>query len=181
MRLYSSGDTLGIPHFLVNPLTVRAQQRTYTSNAFLMPSREFWSADEVLVKTPKRQYTINDFNDFFNDIKYPDGIHLLHNTENLTYPLALRTPNVTVHCLHGSGVPTAESFTFTGDQFPDSQPATTNGDGDGTVNIRSLRGCERWKGRQRGAVTTSQYPSVDHNGMLSNDQVHSRVKTLLLL
>ena len=181
MQVYASGNTLGIPHILVNPLTVRGQQRTYTSNAFLKPSREFWSSDEILVTTPKRRYTINDFNEFFKDIGFTEGINLVHNAENLTFPFAMKTPNVSVHCLYGTGVATAESFTYTGDQFPDSQPATINGNGDGTVNLKSLKGCERWIGRQRSTVVSRQFPSVNHDDMLKDDRVHALIKSLLEL
>ena len=181
MQLYSSGNTIGIPHFLVNPLTIRGQQRTYTSNAFVMPSREFWSADEVLVTTPQRKYTISNLSEFFKDIGFPEGIDLVQNSENLTYPLASHAPNVTVHCFYGTGVATPESFTFTGNQFPDSEPAVTKGDGDGTVNLRSLKGCERWVGRQQGTVVSRQFPSVNHDNLLKDEGAHTLIKTLLNL
>lgn len=179
--LYSSGYTLGIPHFLVHPLTIRGEQRTATSNIFLLPSRELWSADEILAKTPERTYTVKNFDAFFKDIGFPLGITLrkLVN-ENLTYPLTAHAPNVTVHCLYGSGVDTAESFTFGAGEFPDTQPKVAYGDGDGTVNIRSLQACSKWNQRQLYPVTTKQYPSVDHNGVLSNEDVQNYVKTLLI-
>ena len=178
--LYSSGNTLGIPHFLVNPLTVRDEQRTATSNIFLLPSRELWSADEVLARTPERSYTVNDFDTFFKDIGFPLGKTLRRLVSDITYPLTAHAPNVTVHCLYGNGVDTAESFTFGAGEFPDTQPKAANGDGDGTVNIRSLQACSKWNQRQPFPVTTKQYPKVDHNGVLSNEDVHNYIKTLLI-
>ena len=43
MQVFTSGYTLGIPHLFVDPLDVRGQQRTTTSNAMLMPNPELWS------------------------------------------------------------------------------------------------------------------------------------------
>lgn len=74
IHLFSAGVTLGIPHFLVDPIDVRGQQRTSTSNALMMPSPELWGAGEVLAKTPDRVYTVNDYEEFFRDVGFPLGI-----------------------------------------------------------------------------------------------------------
>jgi len=147
---------------------------------FLLPSRELWTGDEILAKTPERTYTVNNYDEFFNDIDFPLGMSLRKLVGNLTYPLTTHAPNVTVHCLYGTGKDTAESFTFGEGEFPDTQPKITYGDGDGTVNIRSLQACSKWKQRQLYYVTLKQYPSVDHNGVLSDEIVHNCVKTLLI-
>ncbi|KAL9958912.1 hypothetical protein ACROYT_G035987 [Oculina patagonica] len=180
VSLYSSGNTLGIPKFLVSPLKVRGEQRTDTSNIYLLPSRELWSADEVLAKTPERTYTVNNYDDFFKDIGFPLGIKLRKLVENLTYPLTEHSPNVTVHCLYGTGVDTAANFVFGEGEFPDTQPHVVYGDGDGTVNRRSLEACSKWSQRQPYNVTLKHYPSVNHNGMLSDENVFSYIKTLLI-
>ena len=99
---------------------------------------------------------------------------------NLTYPLTAHAPNVTVHCLYGTGVNTAESFTFGEGEFPDTQPHVAYGDGDGTVNVRSLQACSKWSQRQPYDVSLKQYPSVNHNGVLSDERVHNYIKTLLV-
>ena len=164
----------------MNPLTVRGEQRTATSNLFLLPSRELWSADEVLAKTSQRSYTVNDFDDFFQDMGFPLGIKLRKLVENITYPLTAHAPNVTVHCLYGTGVDTAANFEFGEGEFPDTEPHVVYGDGDGTVNRRSLEACSKWKQRQLNDVILKQYPSVNHNGVLSDENVLSYVKTLLI-
>ena len=164
----------------MNPLTVRDEQRTGSSNAFLLPSRDLWGPNEVLVTTPKRQYTVNDYDALFEDLGFHDGVYLRRNVENLTYPVADHFPNVTVYCLHGSGVDTPESFKFSDGQFPDAQPTTTNGDGDGTVNLRSLRACEMWSKRQVYKVTSKTYEGVGHNEILSDENVKNYIKELLL-
>ena len=163
----------------MNPLTVRGEQRTYTSNVYLLPSRELWSADDVLVKTPERTYTVNDYDDFFRDIGFPLGITLRKMVESQTYPLTAHSPNVTLHCLYGTGVDTPENFVFGEGEFPDTPPHVVQGDGDGTVNRRSLEACSKWSQRQPYNVTLKHYPSVDHQGVLGDENVLSYMKTLL--
>lgn len=98
--------------------------------------------DEVLVKTSKRSYTVNDYEDLFKDIGYPLGIKLRKMVENLLNPLSAHAPKVQLHCLYGTGVHTAASFVYEKGEFPDHQPEIIYGDGDGTVNRRSL---EAWR------------------------------------
>lgn len=50
---------------------------------------------------------------------------------DLVHPL--EDPRVPTVCIHGMNVSTPETFTY-GEKFPDAQPTTKNGPGDGTVN-----------------------------------------------
>ena len=47
MRIYASGTNLGFPDVVLEPLNLRPVLRTYESTAFLLPSRYFWSPEEV--------------------------------------------------------------------------------------------------------------------------------------
>lgn len=47
MRIYASGTNLGFPDVILEPLNLRPVLRTYESSAFLMPSKDFWSVEEV--------------------------------------------------------------------------------------------------------------------------------------
>ena len=179
INLYSSGITLGIPHFIVNPIDVRGQQRTTTSNALMMPSPELWAPDEVLAKTPDRVYTVNDYDDFFKDIGFPLGVKLRKLVKNLIYPLSAHAPNVRLHCLYGTGVHTPASYVFGKGEFPDTEPEIIYGDGDGTVNRRSLEACGTWSQRQDYGVTLKGYHSVNHNGVLSDTNVLNYIKGVL--
>ncbi|KAK2561458.1 Phospholipase A2 group XV [Acropora cervicornis] len=180
VSLFSSGNTLGVPHFLLNPLTVRGEQRTDTSNIFLLPSPELWSGQEILATTPDRNYTVKNYDQFFEDIGFPLGKKLRKLVGQPSYPLTAHAPNVTVHCLFGTGVDTAESFSFGKGAFPDAQPKVFYGDGDGTVNIRSLQACHKWNQRQLQPVTLKTFHSVNHNGVLSDKNVHDYIKPLLI-
>ena len=65
---------------------------------------------------------------------------------DLTYPLPKL--DMRVHCLHGTGVDTAEHFTYDVPHFSDSAPPAPShvrqGPGDGTVNLRSLEAGRRY-------------------------------------
>jgi lysophospholipase-3 len=144
----------------------------------MLPSDELWAADEVLLKTSTRSYTVKDYDAFFKDIGFPEGSHVRRNVQGLTAPLPEHSPNVTLYCLHGSGVNTPESYTYPPGKFPDGTPsAVTNGDGDGTVNERSLKACENFK--QIFKITTKDYIGVNHNGILSNEQAQNFIKSVL--
>lgn len=71
---------------------------------------------------------------------------LYPKVHNLTYPLP--ELEMRIHCLHGSGVDTAEHFTYDVPRFSDSAPPAPShvkeGPGDGTVNLRSLEAGGRY-------------------------------------
>lgn len=61
-------------------------------------------------------------------------------------------------------------------------PTLVTGDGDGTVNIRSLKSCEQWSGTPaQGAKTihSIEVPSADHMGILNDKRVVKYVLELL--
>lgn len=82
---YLLGDNLD--EKVINPLVVRPAQRTYPSSAFLMPSDTYWSANEVLIITPKKNYTVSDFDEFFTDIQFETGKLLRNDTKDLVHDL----------------------------------------------------------------------------------------------
>lgn len=44
----------------------------------------------------------------------------------------------------------------------DGYPTLLNGDGDGTVNLRSLQGCLNWRTLQKQKIYGRELPKVDH-------------------
>ncbi len=98
-------------------------------------------------------------------------------------------------CIYGTGLQTAEQLTYTSKyQFPDSQPYITWGDGDATVNARSLRACRRFASMQRepvhflkcfdrrlfdAQVREAPIAKADHLQMLHSTQLVSLVRDYL--
>lgn len=62
-------------------------------------------------------------------------------------------------------------------------PTLVTGDGDGTVNARSLKACEQWSGTKAQAEKTIhsiEIPGVDHMGILSDKRVVEYVLEVLV-
>lgn len=82
---------------------------------------------------------------------------------------------MTTHCLYGVGVDTPDALRYTGKgpTWMDSQPTVVPGNGDGTVNLRSLQGCERrWGGgAQPQPVHAQSFNDTEHVAMLASQQV----------
>uniref|UniRef100_A0A1E1WVS1 Putative phospholipase A2 n=1 Tax=Tityus obscurus TaxID=1221240 RepID=A0A1E1WVS1_TITOB len=174
LKVFASGENLGV--VVINPLTVRPEQRSSPSLAFVAPSNKFWSQEDVLVSTPKRNYTVDDYYQFFEDINYTVGWEMWKDVQGLIHDMT--PPGIEVHCLHGANVSTIERLSYT--DFSE-QPTIFEGDGDGTVNLRSLRGCLIWKKEQKAQVYHQEFENVDHMGILSNPQALSYIAKVLML
>ena len=141
--------------------------RSFQSVAWLLPRGEEWD-NKVIVKTPSRSYTVNDYEALFRDIGFPEGYTMYQGILNINkgWP----APNVPTHCFYGVGVPTELQMVYDSG-FPDKEPVEIiRGDGDGEVNIESSRVCHRW--------TNSQYPfkytefnGVNHRQIVSDEAV----------
>lgn len=176
MRIYASGTSLGLPDVVLEPLSLRPVLRTYESSAFLLPSKDFWSVEEVIVQTANQNYSLGNLKKFFLDIGYPDAI----NISGLVPPIWIREPpNVTLYCLYGTDIPTPEKFLYQVDEFPDTFPKTEFGDGDGTVNIRSLQACHSFVGKQEQQVVIKSFSKAEHMAMVGDPRVIEFVKNVI--
>jgi len=140
-KVFAAGDDLGV--YVLPGHVMRGMQRTSPSTAFLLPSTKFWSEDEIIVSAAGLgNYTVKDYERFFRDMNYDVGYEMRKDTQDLMGNM--EAPGVELHCLHGHEVKTVEHMDFKETKdFPDN-PSLNMGDGDGTVNIRSLKGCLRW-------------------------------------
>merc|ERR1719240_1071510 len=100
LRLHASGDNQGLP---VSSLTIREEQRSYETNFWLAPVPH-WFEDQVLVSTPDRNYTAQDYDAFFDDIGFGAGKKLLKRVLPLTSEV--KAPGVDVVCMYSLGVDT---------------------------------------------------------------------------
>jgi lysophospholipase III len=143
-----------------------------------MPTDKFWMSDEVIVSRPSKNYTVKDYEQFFKDINYTVGYELRKNTENLIYNLD--PPNVELHCLYGTKMKTPEKFIYLKESdWPDNQPSVVYGDGDGTVNIRSLQGWRRWVDKQPQSISYREFEGVEHVATLKYQPVIDYILNLL--
>ncbi|XP_063236646.1 phospholipase A2 group XV-like [Bacillus rossius redtenbacheri] len=175
LKVYAVGDDLG--SYVLRESTMREQQITSPSLAWLLPSRHFWADPEVLVQTEVRNYTVRDFRQYLVDLDYEVGWEMRKDVER--YAEDFSPPGVEVHCLQGYGVPTVDRLVFAKGKFPDGYPGFVYGDGDGTVNNRSLAGCLRWRERQPQRVYHQAFPGADHMGILRDARVLAYVSGLV--
>jgi len=170
LRLHASGSNEGLP---VSSMKIREEQRSYETNFWLAPVPRVFG-DQVLVKTPSREYTAQDYDAFFDDIGYSAGKKLMRRVEHLTSEAV--APGVDVVCMYSLGVDTLLTVKY-GDSF-DKDPEIVNGDGDGTVNDISLKLCDRWAepGVQKRSARVVRFSGISHSGMLTDKSVLSEVR-----
>lgn len=63
MYCHLLGDDLGV--YILREAVLRDMQITSPSLAWLLPSKLFWKSNEVMVQTDTKNYTVNDYQDFF--------------------------------------------------------------------------------------------------------------------
>jgi len=176
LKVFAVGDDLGT--WILSEKKLMWEQRTSPSLAWLMPQEGFWSHEEVLVETATKNYTLKDYKEFFIDLNEPNAMMMREDTKNLI--AGLPAPEVEVFCMHGSGVATTEKLVYKAGEFPGSDPSLiVKGDGDGTVNWRSLIGCTRWSKQQSHPVHHHVMRGVDHLGILRDEKAASEVAMLI--
>eukprot|EP00731_Ephydatia_muelleri_P011559 Em0006g453a len=156
-------------------LRLRNTLRSLESIWWLFPKPSVWG-NAVLVTTPKRSYTANDYEALFKDMGYTQGFKMYTRTSTIN--AGFTAPDVPVYCFYGTDVQTAESFVY--DQgFPDSQPTRiVYGNGDGTVNVKSAEVCLKWKNDQGNFVSKS-FPGAEHGAIVQNSAVLRAVEAVV--
>lgn len=182
LKVFAIGDDLGSR--VLRESVLRQEQITCPSLSWLLPSPLFWKKDEVLIQTEQFNYTINNLQKFFDDIDYPTGWEMRKDT--VQYMMDFTAPDVELHCLYGSNVTTVERLVYKPGTWLDGYPTLVTGDGDGTVNARSLTACEHWKYRykkhqnpQGKMIKSVPFVNADHMGMLTDKRVLSYLQTVL--
>ncbi|XP_037976740.2 phospholipase A2 group XV isoform X1 [Plutella xylostella] len=144
LKVFAIGDDLGA--LMLRESTMRAQQVTCPSLAWLLPSRALWKPTEVLVTTDKYNYTLNDLQRLFLDMNLPAAWEMRKDVERFQDDFA--APGVELHCVYGTDIATVEQLSYKPGTWLDGYPTLVKGDGDGTVNLRSLSACLHWKKRR---------------------------------
>jgi len=168
-------------------------ERTNPSLAWLMPAKQFWSDDEVLVETENKTFTRTNLGEYFTAMGEPNMASMVEDTKDLL--AGFPAPNVEVYCTHGSKVPTTERVVYPKGTFPPavqskapgnrtwwpfpSDPDLVKGDGDGTVNIRSLEGCLKWRGQQPQPVHHQVFEKMNHLDMLRQEEPAQNVADII--
>ena len=171
--LVSGPTTNGIIQRQIGVDELRNLSRTFPSYYLLIPRAAVWN-DTVLVVTPSRNYTANDYQQLFADAGYPQGY-----TQFTEIDMLRPAPNVPTYCFYGLGVDTPMTFIYD-DGFPNSQPTVISGDGDDSVNRPSSEICLQW--------ANSGYPfnrtifqGVDHTAILTDASVLRAIEDIVTI
>lgn len=174
-RALVSGDNENI--FIDKPIWGRASQRTYQSTVWLLPPPgDLWTTKDILVSHLGKNYSAFDYQKLFQDIKYPIAWDMYQDVMYLTSDFL--PPNVTTYCYYGIDVNTPRQFLYS-DGFPDKAPKVVYSNGDGTVNERSLKVCERWKTKQSYTVHEKAFSHVEHVHLVRDNEVIVAVADIL--
>jgi len=176
--VYVSGYLEGIPSFIVDKKLIRYEQRLSTSNLFMLPSLELWSADQEILETRDKKYKLSDMDALLTDIGFPEGAKMRHHIVN-TSSLMQTSPGVPIHCIYGNIPNSTVKKLIYDDDFPDNPEGMVNGDGDGTVNKESLELCNRFKSKQSESVDVMVVDGVNHNGVFADPSVMQKLSQLL--
>ncbi|KAK1276637.1 Lecithin-cholesterol acyltransferase-like 1 [Acorus gramineus] len=166
MLTFGSGYTLGLP--IVDPLAIRAEQRSSESNLWLLPSPRVFGNRTLVTTAGGGEYAAVDMARFLEDIGFGEGVGPY---EERIRPLleGVGPVGVPVTCVVGAGVETPERLEYGPGGF-DVQPEIVHGDGDGTVNMVSLLALEReWAGVKGQSVRVIKVNGVSHTSILSDE------------
>ncbi|XP_033341246.1 lysosomal phospholipase A and acyltransferase [Megalopta genalis] len=175
LKVFAVGDDLGA--YLLRQSILKDQQITSPSLGWLLPSKLFWKETEVLVESSEKNYTLSTLKDYLIDINVPNGWEFRQDNEK--YQLNFAPPGVELYCLYGTGIDTVQKLYYKPGTSIQGVPQLLPGDGDGTVNLRSLEACKYWQDKQKQKIYTQGFPGVDHSGILKNVNVLNYIKTVL--
>lgn len=116
--------------------------------------------------------------------------------DTISYQLNFQPPGVEVHCLYGANVNTVERYNrcynlinflsqfffrlyYKPGTWLSDYPTLIYGDGDGTVNRRSLEGCLHWQNLQKQKIHGLALPKVDHMEILHDKNVLKYIADLV--
>ncbi|XP_031806096.1 phosphatidylcholine-sterol acyltransferase isoform X2 [Sarcophilus harrisii] len=176
MKVLTSGDNQGIP--IMSNIKLREGPRRSTSSPWMFPSRLAWPEDHVFFSTPTVNYTFQNFQRFFADLRFEDGWYMWLHTRDLF--AGLPAPGVEVYCLYGVGLPTPHTYIYD-EGFPYNDPVSIlYEDGDDTVATRSMELCARWRKQQPQPVHVFPIPGLQHLNMVFNNQTLDYINSILL-
>lgn len=176
VKVLVSHGVINLPDFVSNRLVHRNLARTVMGNYFMLPRSPIWGKDEVILQTPKANYTTDNFEQLFADMGVTDGAEKWKTVRDASF---IGDPGVKTYCFNGKDIATSASFYYKDQKdFPDQIPETVSGDGDGTVPARSLQVCHKWNS----TVQVTEYSGADvgeHDKIIQNQEFIKSVIELI--
>ena len=129
-------------------------------------------------RVPRYEIQFAIFRLIYSIIPTTLGSIMKNYISNSTYTMS-HAPNVPVHCMHGIIRNSTIARVDFEDDFPDNPSHVELGEGDGTVNIESLRLCAKFGTMQKESVTVREMEDVEHQAIVSDPRVMQYIRALL--
>ena len=176
IKVYTSGFTYGVQ--AVDATLLQKVQTSQETAPVMFPRLRAWSRDDVILRTPTKNYTVLNRDQFFDDMGFPQASQMYADVNGADYDY--EHPGVDFHCIYSHGHDTPFSYTY--DQNPmntHEHSEVTMSDGDGTVNLKSLQGCEVFTNMNRHITTVTPYRGPDHNGIFRDKDFLKNLRSIL--
>ncbi|EKE38814.1 hypothetical protein ENUP19_0367G0023 [Entamoeba nuttalli] len=151
--------------------------RSIESVVGLLPIDTLWNKDDLLmeIESTGERYTVGNITQFIQAIPTTNefGVYVYENTLKPYYEKNnYKVPNqVPLNCIISGGIETASSMSFK--KSLDSLYTINYTDGDGMVNINSLKACSMF------TSNVTYIGKSSHNDILKKDECFSVVKSLI--
>ncbi|KAL7674878.1 hypothetical protein ACOME3_001151 [Neoechinorhynchus agilis] len=148
------------------------------STVFLLPSPEHWDNKEVLIYGAKRNYTVNDLKQIFEDIGYEDGLNMWTRMKGKYDPTI--APDVESHIIYSTEMLTPIAYIYkTGpNDWYNRTPVVLFGDGDGSCTTNTLKfPIDHWK--QTSPVFSLEVKRCEHVMLLSDTRAIDEIERLI--
>ena len=170
-----SGDNFHLPMRSHNLVQL---ERTLESPLFLLPNKHKWPKDQnTLLFTLRRNYTINDYVSLLRDLNVTDGAQKLNFLEKRWANVS--APGVTTHCVYGRGMQTPAAYAYDDPAKATEPDKIIYTDGDGTVPLHSLLGCELWKEQQKAPIFLKPLDGAEHVEAIRDTRVFEYFKEVV--
>ena len=176
IKVFTSGYTMGIQ--AVDAKLMQKVQSSQETAPLMFPRLGAWSRDDVILRTPTKNYTLMDRDQFFDDMGFPQVSQMYADVNGPDYDY--EHPGVDFHCIYSHGHDTPFSYTY--DQNPintHEHLEVTTSNGDGTVNLKSLQGCEVFSNMNAQRTTITSYRGSDHNGIFRDKNFLKNLRNIL--
>jgi len=171
---YVTGDDLG--SWIVSSMALRSADITFPSVAWMMPPYQVFK-NHVVIQTPSKNLTALDYQEFWRAANVSHIWDMYQSVKDLDvdYP----APQVEVHTIYGYNVSTVEKLVYTKEEDYPFKPTFLEGDGDGTVNLRSLELYKRWYNQQKQKIYVQRFSGADHTKIVNNPKLVDYLKRLV--
>ncbi|CAL5047466.1 unnamed protein product [Urochloa decumbens] len=146
--------------------------RSFASMFSLLPSPKAYG-ETPLVITQARNYSVENLEEFLAVVGFSDedpSPVALYRTRALPSALNFKAPVVPMTAINGVVVPTVGKVVYWDGNFTE-KPQVVIGDGDGGINLETVRALERLAGNDpdQRYFKSVLIPNTTHSGMISDD------------